>query len=142
MMENNAEDRQKFQVVHDASVVKSAPNINFIIGISNDHKGNYQSYSCGLVTDDYNDDILYDKSDFYQVTGYGATKTEAIEDFKNKIRKVIEINQDYIENFNKKLFSNKIIDADFVFVDCNMNYIYDKDGKIIQITQIDEDNDV
>lgn len=141
-MEDDVEDRQKFQVVHDASVIKSAPNINFIIGISNDHKGNYQSYSCGLVTDDYNDDILYDKSDFYQVTGYGATKTEAIEDFKNKIRKAIAVNQDYIENLNKKLFSNKIIDADFVFVDCNMNYIYDKDGKIIHTAQFDQDKDV
>ena len=124
------EDRQKFKVVHDASVVKSAPNINFIIGINNDHKGKHQSYSCGLITDDYNDDTLHG-TDFYEVIGYGATKSEAIEDFKNKIQKVIEINQDYIENLTKKLFSNKIIDADFVAVDYNMNYIYDKDGEII-----------
>ena len=64
-------------------------------------------------------------------------KTEAIEDFKNKIRKAIAVNQDYIENLNKKLFSNKIIDADFVAVDYNMNYIYDKDGEIIHTTQFD-----
>jgi len=137
IMNNNSEDRQKFKVVHDASVVKSAPNINFIIGINIDHKGKHQLYSCRLVTDDYNDDILYDNPDFYQVTGYGATKTEAIEDFKNKIRKVIEINQNYIENLTKKLFSNKIIDADFVAVDYNMKYIYDKDGEIIHTTQFD-----
>lgn len=67
------EDRQKFQVEQDVSVVKSAPNINFIIGINNDHKGKNQSYSCGLVTDNYNDDILHG-TDFYEVTGYGATK--------------------------------------------------------------------
>ena len=130
------EDRQKFQVVHDASVVKSAPNINFIIGINKGYKGKYQSYICGLVTDNYNDDILHG-TDFYEVTGYGATKSEAIEDFKNKIRKAIAVNQDYIENLNKKLFSNKIIDADFVAVDYNMNYIYDTDGEIIHTTQFD-----
>lgn len=92
-----------------------------------------------MVTDDYNDDIfdILHGTDFYEVTGYGATKSEAIEDFKNKIRKAIEINQDYIENLTKKLFSNKIIDADFVAVDYNMNYIYDTDGEIIHTTQFD-----
>ena len=41
---------------------------------------------------------------FVLMTGYCATKSEAIKDFKEKLLKVIEINQDYIKNIYDKLF--------------------------------------
>lgn len=79
---------------------------------------------------------------FILMTGYGTAKSEAIKDFKEKLLKVIEINQDYIKNIYDKIISKDIIDAEFVTTNYSGITLRDKDNKRIQITQFDKDNDV
>lgn len=79
---------------------------------------------------------------FILMTGYSTAKSEAIKDFKEKLLKVIEINQDYIKNIYDKIISKDIIDAEFVTTNYSGITLQDKDNKRIQITQFDKDNDV
>lgn len=56
----------------------------------NDGKGNYQSHEISISEGDfYNPKYDVFSHDFFDITGYGSTKEEAMEDFKRKFEYVL-----------------------------------------------------
>lgn len=71
----------------------------------NDGKEKYQSHEISIKSDEFNNfELNLFSHDFFDITGYGATKEEALEDFKKKF--------DYVmkewEVFRDILHSDKI----------------------------------
>ncbi len=79
----------------------------------NDGKDKWQSHEISIIEENfYNSDIGVFSHDPFDITGYGATKEEALEDFKRKF--------DYIMNewkaFEKMLFETDVIENNMIEV--------------------------
>jgi hypothetical protein len=81
----------------------------------NDHKEKWKSHEIYIKEHDfYNDEANLFSHDPFDITGYGATKEEAIEDFKNKFRNIMR---------EWKAFEMMLLDTDqitdsIIEVDC------------------------
>ena len=89
----------------------------------NDHKEKWQSHEISIREHDfYNAEADLFSHDPFDITGYGATKEEAIEDFKNKFKYIMR---------EWKAFEMMLLDTDnitdsIIEVDCFRNPIKSK----------------
>ena len=80
----------------------------------NDHKEKWQSHEISIREHDfYNAEANLYSHDPFDIVGYGATKEEAIEDFKNKFRCIMR----EWKAFEMMLDTNMITDS-IIEVDC------------------------
>lgn len=81
----------------------------------NDHKEKWQSHEISIRENMFfNAEVDVWSHNPFNVTGYGATKEEAIEDFKNKFQYVMrELNA-----FETMLLDTDMITDDIIEVDC------------------------
>lgn len=88
-----------------------------------DHKEKWQSHEISIREHDfYNAEADLFSHDPFDITGYGATKEEAIEDFKNKFKYIMR---------EWKAFEMMLLDTDHITdgiieVDCFRNPIKSK----------------
>ena len=62
----------------------------------NDGKEKYQSHEVSIKNDFcYNNEVGVNSYDVFDITGYGATKEEALEDFKKKFNYVMKELNDF-----------------------------------------------
>ena len=81
----------------------------------NDHKEKCQSHEIAIRENDfYNAEADVWSHNPFDITGYGATKEEAIEDFKNKFRYVMR----GLKAFEMMLLDTDVIIDNIVVVDC------------------------
>lgn len=86
----------------------------------NDHKEKWQSHEISIREHDfYNAEADLFSHDPFDITGYGATKEDAIEDFKNKFKYIMR---------EWKAFEMMLLDTDqitdcIIEVDCFRNPI-------------------
>ena len=80
----------------------------------NDGKEKWQSHEICICGDGdfYSSDVGVFSHDFFNITGYGATKEEAIEDFKRKFQYVMN----EWKSFEKMLFETDIIENNIIEV--------------------------
>ena len=80
----------------------------------NDGKEKWQSHEICICEDGdfYNSDVGVFSHDFYDITGYGETKEEAIEDFKRKFQYVMN----EWKSFEKMLFETDVIENNIIEV--------------------------
>lgn len=80
----------------------------------NDHKAKYQSHEIRLRDCRFYD-VEYDVFSFnpFDITGYGETKEEALEDFKRKFKYVVN----EWKAFEKMLFETDVIENGIVELD-------------------------
>lgn len=72
----------------------------------NDHKEKWQSHEISIREHDfYNAEADLFSHDPFDITGYGATKEEAIEDFKNKFKYIMR---------EWKAFEMMLLDTDHI----------------------------
>lgn len=80
-----------------------------------DGKEKFQSHEIYIKEDDfYNAEIDVWSRNPFNVTGYGATKEEAIEDFKNKFSYVMK----ELQAFEAMLLDTDVITDNIIAVDC------------------------
>ena len=81
----------------------------------NDHKEKWQSHEISIREHDfYNAEANVYSHNPFDVYGYGATKEEAIEDFKNKFKYVMR----ELKAFETMLLDADVITDNIVVVDC------------------------
>lgn len=81
----------------------------------NDHKEKWQSHEVTLREHDfYNAEANVWSHNPFDVYGYGATKEEAIEDFKNKFKYVMR----ELKAFEMMLLDTDVITNNIVEIDC------------------------
>ena len=82
---------------------------------NDDHKGKWHSHTVSIMEHDfYNAEAnLYSHNPF-DVYGYGETKEEAVEDFKNKFRYLMR----ELKAFEMMLLDTDVITDNIVEVDC------------------------
>lgn len=81
----------------------------------NDHKEKLQSHEIAIRESEfYNAEVDVWSHNPFDITGYGATKEEAIEDFKNKFRYVMR----ELKAFEMILLDTDVIIDNIVVVDC------------------------
>jgi hypothetical protein len=86
----------------------------------NDHKEKWQSHEISIREHDfYNAEADLFSHDPFDITGYGATKEEAIEDFKNKFKYIMR----EWKAFEMMLLDTDQITDDIIEVDCFRNPI-------------------
>lgn len=82
---------------------------------NNDHKAKWQSHQISIRENDfYNAEADMWSHDPFNITGYGATKEEAIEDFKNKFRYIMR----EWKAFEMMLLDTDVITDGIIEVDC------------------------
>ena len=81
----------------------------------NDGKEKFQSHEIEIRENDFIDSeyMLFSHNPF-DITGYGATKEEAIEDFKNKFRYIMK----ELRAFETMLLDTDVITSNIIKVDC------------------------
>ena len=81
----------------------------------NDHKEKWQSHEISIREDDFigSGYLLFSHNPF-DITGYGATKEEAIEDFKNKFQYIMT----ELRAFETMLLDTDVITDNIIEVDC------------------------
>lgn len=80
-----------------------------------DGKQRLQSHEVSLIDRDfYNAKYGLFSHDFMNVSGYGATKEEAVEDFKKKFKYLL----DEMNAFGKLLLETDVIENEMIEVDC------------------------
>lgn len=81
----------------------------------NDGKEKFQSHEIEIRENDFIDSeyMLFSHNPF-DITGYGATKEEAIEDFKNKFRYIMK----ELRAFETMLLDTDVITDNIIEVDC------------------------
>lgn len=81
----------------------------------NDHKEKWQSHEISIREHDfYNAEADVWSHNPFDITGYGATKEEAIEDFKNKFKYIMR----ELKAFEMMLLDTNVITDNIVVVDC------------------------
>ena len=81
----------------------------------NDHKEKWQSHEVSIREHDfYNAEANLYSHDPFDIIGYGATKEEAIEDFKNKFRYIMR----EWKAFEMMLLDTDVITDGIIKVDC------------------------
>ena len=81
----------------------------------NDSKEKFQSHEISIREKDFfNAEADVWSHDPFNITGYGATKEEAIEDFKNKFRYIMR----EWKAFEMMLFDTNVITGNIIEVDC------------------------
>ena len=81
----------------------------------NDHKEKWQSHEISIRESYfYNAEENVWSHNPFDITGYGATKEEAIEDFKNKFRYVMK----ELKTFEAMLLDTDVITDNIIAVDC------------------------
>lgn len=81
----------------------------------NDHKEKWQSHEISIREKDFfNAEVDVWSHDPFDITGYGATKEEAIEDFKNKFKYIMR----ELKAFEMMLLDTNVITDNIVVVDC------------------------
>lgn len=85
----------------------------------NDHKEKWQSHEIkirenGVFSAEIDDDIWVWSHDPFNITGYGATKEEAIEDFKIKFKYIMK----ELRAFETMLLDTDVITDNIIEVDC------------------------
>ena len=81
----------------------------------NDHKEKLQSHEIAIRENDfYNAKADVWSHNPFDIIGYGATKEEAVEDFKNKFRYVMR----ELKAFEMMLLDTDVITDNIVVVDC------------------------
>lgn len=81
----------------------------------NDHKEKYHSHEISIREHDfYNVEADVWSHDPFDVYGYGATKEEAIEDFKNKFKYIMR----ELKAFEMMLLDTDVITDNIIEVDC------------------------
>ena len=81
----------------------------------NDHKEKWQSHEISIREHDfYNAEANLCSHDPFDIVGYGATKEEAIEDFKNKFRYIMR----EWKAFEMMLLDTDVITGSIIEVDC------------------------
>lgn len=81
----------------------------------NDHKERWQSHEISIREHDfYNAESDVWSHNPFDITGYGATKEEAIEDFKNKFKYVMR----ELKAFEMMLLDTDVITSSIIKVDC------------------------
>lgn len=81
----------------------------------NDHKEKCQSHEIAIRENDfYNAEADVWSHNPFDIIGYGATKEEAVEDFKNKFRYVMR----ELKAFEMMLLDTDVITENIVVVDC------------------------
>lgn len=81
---------------------------------NDDHKEKWRSHTIGLMEDNfYNSEVDVWSHNPLNVEGYGATKEEAMEDFKNKFKYVMR----ELKAFETMLFDTDVITDNIVEVD-------------------------
>lgn len=89
----------------------------------NDGKEKFQSHEIEIREDNFiNSEYMVFSHNPFDITGYGATKEEAIEDFKNKFKYIMR----ELESFEKMLFDTDVITSNIIEVDCMGNPIRSK----------------
>lgn len=88
----------------------------------NDGKEKFQSHEIEIRENDFIDSeyMLFSHNPF-DITGYGATKEEAIEDFKNKFRYIMK----ELRAFETMLLDTNVITDNIIEVDCRGKPIKD-----------------
>ena len=82
---------------------------------NDDHKEKWQSHTISIRDNDFfNATIGVFSHNPLDVNGYGATKEEAVEDFKNKFKYVME----ELRAFETMLFDTDVITDNIIEVDC------------------------
>ena len=80
-----------------------------------DHKEKWQSHEISIREHDfYNAEVDVWSHNPFDITGYGATKEEAIEDFKNKFKYIMR----ELKAFEMMLLDTNVITDNIVVVDC------------------------
>lgn len=86
----------------------------------NDHKEKFQSHEISIRENGfYNAEVDVWSHNPFNVSGYGATKEEAIEDFKEKFAYVMK----ELRAFETMLFDTDVITEGIIEVDCVGNPI-------------------
>ena len=81
----------------------------------NDGKEKFQSHEIEIREDDFiNSEYMLFSHNPFDITGYGATKEEAIEDFKNKFKYIMR----ELKAFEMMLLDTNVITDNIVVVDC------------------------
>ncbi len=81
----------------------------------NDHKEKWQSHEISIRENGFfNAEVDVWSRNPFNVTGYGATKEEAIEDFKNKFKYVMK----ELQAFETMLLDTDVITDSIIEVDC------------------------
>lgn len=81
----------------------------------NDGKEKCQSHEIEIREDDFiNSEYMLFSHNPFDITGYGATKEEAIEDFKNKFRYIMK----ELRAFETMLLDTNVITDNIIEVDC------------------------
>ena len=88
----------------------------------NDGKEKFQSHEIEIRENEFIDSeyMLFSHNPF-DITGYGATKEEAIEDFKNKFRYIMK----ELRAFETMLLDTNVITDNIIEVDCRGKPIKD-----------------
>lgn len=80
-----------------------------------DHKEKWQSHEVSIREHDlYNAEVDVWSYNPFDITGYGATKEEAIEDFKNKFKYIMR----ELKAFEMMLLDTNVITDSIIEVDC------------------------
>lgn len=85
----------------------------------NDHKEKWQSHEIeirekGIFSAEVDDDVWVYSHNPFDITGYGATKEEAIEDFKKKFEYIMK----ELRAFEIMLLDTDVITDNIIEVDC------------------------
>ena len=82
----------------------------------NDHKEKWQSHAISVKDDEsfYNHEYGVFSHDPFDITGYGETKEEALEEFKKKFMYVMN----ELRAFETLLFDTDLIENNIIEVDC------------------------
>lgn len=81
----------------------------------NDGKEKFQSHEIEIRENDFIDlEYMLFSHNPFDITGYGATKEEAIEDFKNKFRYIMK----ELRAFETMLLDTNVITDNIIEVDC------------------------
>lgn len=81
----------------------------------NDHKEKFQSHEITIREDDFiSSEYMVFSHNPFDITGYGSTKEEAIEDFKNKFRYIMK----ELKAFETMLLDTDVITDNIIEVDC------------------------
>lgn len=88
----------------------------------NDYKQKWESHEISIREHGfYNVEVDVWSHNPFNITGYGATKEEAIEDFKNKFEYIMN----ELKSFETMLLDTDIITDNIIVVDCMGNEIKD-----------------
>ena len=82
----------------------------------NDGKEKFQSHEISIRENDFFSNAEMDvwSHDPFDIVGYGATKEEAIEDFKNKFKYIMK----ELKAFEEMLLNTDVITNNIIEVDC------------------------